>query len=454
MNGHSYGAWQQNGGTGHFKVCARCGDAVENHRVDEIHAYGPAAVTQPTCSAQGYTAYTCQTCGYVLKNSYTGPNAHDLSYTVNSDGTHTASCNNCTFSETVPHTYVNGVCVCGAVQTLRATFKDYNGDPIQTVSVNYNGVPVYTGGSAALKREATVSTVYEFDKWVQEDDASVLLGPITADTTYVPVYTETARTYTVVFLNWNGDLLATEEAAYGTSAESLAPAATRADGVHTYEFTGWSADITNITKNTYAVAQFEATDVTNFTVTFTDGAGNTLYTTTAADGEAAVYPYDAPAKEGSTFYCWDKDFSRVTADLTVNALFIPESGDMVGVTFVNYDNTLLKADVIAKGGAAVYGLADPEKPEDDENTYAFSGWDNALENVQENTVFTAQFTAVPKHTHTYTFVPEQPAKCGVAGVQAHYSCTCGKVFDTGYNETDLFDLVIPALEHVWGDATY
>ena len=423
--------------------------------VPEQHNWSEKNWTRtPTCTDGGEYSQSCLQCGKT-KTISPSSSGHDYRYADNGNGTHTVTCANCDLNTAETHTFVSGVCEkCGAHENVTVTFKDYKGDEIQTLTVPYNTVPVYTGGESRKQKPATASTTYTFENWVQENDSTKVIGAVTANTVYVPLYTETTRTYTVVFLNWNGDVLGSEEIAYGASAAALAPTAIKADGRHDYTFTGWSADLTSITKNTYAVAQFEATDATNYTVTFTDGAGNVLYATRVAEGEAAVYPMDDPAKEGHSFYGWDKDFSKITADLTVNALFLPDGGDMVGVTFVNYDNAFLKADVIAKGGTAVYGLADPEKPEDADNTYTFAGWDQALENVQANTVFTAQFTATPKHTHTYTFVPEQAAKCGVAGVQAHYSCTCGKVFDTGYNETDLFDLVIPALEHVWGDATY
>ena len=58
----------------------------------------------------------------------------------------------------------------------------------------------------------------------------------------------------------------------------------------------------------------------SYTVTFTDGQGNTLKTESVEKGSAATVPAD-PTKEGYTFDGWDKDFSSVTSDLTVNALW-------------------------------------------------------------------------------------------------------------------------------------
>ena len=420
--------------------------------VPEEHNWGEKVWTRlATCTDGGEYTMTCDDCG---QNKTVSPTStgHDLHYVDCGNGTHRIYCTRGDYELYEPHTFVDGVCVCGATESagsLTVTFKDWQGEVIQTITnVPAGSTPMYTGGNAALKRESTAAADYEFDKWVQEDDNTKLLGPVETDTVYVPVYTETARLYTVIFLNWNGDVLAEEQVPYGASALALAPTATKEDGRHTYAFTGWLPDLGSITKTTYAVAQFEATDAANWTVTFTDGDGATLYTTKVADGEAAVYPFDAPEKEGYTFYCWDKDLSRVRYDLTVNALFVPDGGDMVGVTFVNYDNRFLKADVIAKGADAVYDLADPVKPEDGTYAYTFTGWDNALENVQENTVFTAQFEAHSAHTHTFVYVPQQDAVCDAPGLLAHYVCDdCGRLFNGDYNEISVTDLTIPALNH-------
>ena len=60
------------------------------------------------------------------------------------------------------------------------------------------------------------------------------------------------------------------------------------------------------------------TTPTDYTVKFMDGQGKTLKTETVEEGKAATAPKD-PTREGFTFDGWDKDFSKVTADLTVTA---------------------------------------------------------------------------------------------------------------------------------------
>ena len=74
-------------------------------------------------------------------------------------------------------------------------------------------------------------------------------------------------------------------------------------------------------KTDYASALQEVTipePVTFYTVTFMDGQGKTLKTEKVESGKAATAPA-APKRSGYTFTGWDKDFSKVTADLTVTA---------------------------------------------------------------------------------------------------------------------------------------
>jgi len=62
------------------------------------------------------------------------------------------------------------------------------------------------------------------------------------------------------------------------------------------------------------------TVISDYTVTFEDGLGNTLKTEQVKIGKAATAP-DEPTRDGFTFVGWDTDFSNVTSDLTVTALW-------------------------------------------------------------------------------------------------------------------------------------
>ena len=118
------------------------------------------------------------------------------------------------------------------------------------------------------------------------------------------------------------------------------------------------------------------------TVTFVDGLTNEqISQVTVNDGEAATAP-DAPEHEGYHFTGWDVDFSNVTSDLTVMALY--EINQYL-VTFVDWDGTVLAKDYVNHGSAAVA----PDDPE--REGYTFIGWDVDFSNVTGELTVTAMY---------------------------------------------------------------
>lgn len=86
-----------------------------------------------------------------------------------------------------------------------------------------------------------------------------------------------------------------------------------------------------------AKASFTVAEKTlpTYTVTFVDGmTGETLGTDTVTSGEAAVAPAVAN-HDGCYFLGWDKDFSKVTENMTVTALFCTGEGDCPSAAFTD-----------------------------------------------------------------------------------------------------------------------
>ena len=73
------------------------------------------------------------------------------------------------------------------------------------------------------------------------------------------------------------------------------------------------------------------------------------------------------------------------------------------IRFLNYDGTELQNSQVKEGEMPVYTGATPTKPEDDNYTYTFSGWDPAVVAAAADADYTAQFTAMEK-----TVTPPQP----------------------------------------------
>ena len=114
---HTYGDWiidkdatEYEDGIQH-RVCEKCNN-VENGVIAALghtHKY-EATVTEPTCTAQGYTTYKCA-CGESYKDNFVEKTKHsftdyvsDGNATCTEDGTKTAKCDNCDATDTVDDT--------------------------------------------------------------------------------------------------------------------------------------------------------------------------------------------------------------------------------------------------------------------------------------------------------------------------------------------------------------
>ncbi|MBR0413892.1 MAG: hypothetical protein IJI67_02325, partial [Clostridia bacterium] len=78
---HDWNAWTDNGDGTHYRTCKVCG-----YRASASHSGYTSETTAPTCTAQGYTTYTCPTCNYSYVDNYTTALGHDASGAYQSDG--------------------------------------------------------------------------------------------------------------------------------------------------------------------------------------------------------------------------------------------------------------------------------------------------------------------------------------------------------------------------------
>lgn len=170
----------------------------------------------------------------------------------------------------------------------------------------------WDGSFTNITDETTISAIFE-------DDASVTTAStsVTFDTTETT--TSDSRMFTVtVVVNGNAT---TQQVAYGGSA--VLPAV----NIPGYVFMGWDRSPDNITENCTITAilvpdgSTTDTSATTYTVTFVvDGVS---YPVTVSAGSSAVAPVSPTINSrGQTFIGWDTDFSNVTHDLTVTALFL------------------------------------------------------------------------------------------------------------------------------------
>ena len=92
-----------------------------------------------------------------------------------------------------------------------------------------------------------------------------------------------------------------------------------------YNFLGWYSGETKIAEDTPITSDMSLTakwEIKTFTVTFLDYYGNTVSTETVNWGESATAPTVDSVIEKQKFNGWSADFSKVTEDMTVNALYV------------------------------------------------------------------------------------------------------------------------------------
>ena len=66
------------------------------------------------------------------------------------------------------------------------------------------------------------------------------------------------------------------------------------------------------------------------------------------------------------------------------------------VRFINYDDSVLYEVDVLEGSEAIYSGETPIKPEDDEFTYEFKGWDQDLTNIQAEMTTKAEYSYTAK----------------------------------------------------------
>lgn len=191
------------------------------------------------------------------------------------------------------------------------------------------------------------------------------------DTVYVKW---TINKYTVTFMDGEKVLETFTNVPHGSAV--TAPEVSEKYGK---TFIGWDNKFDNVTSDLTINAVY---DVDKFTVTFKDGE-KVLETQTVEYEAAATAPDIARLSppEGMHFAEWDKDFSKVTEDIEVSAVY--ELNEYT-VTFKNGE-TMIKNERVKHGFAATAPNVF------DTPTEKFVGWDKPFDNVTSDLIVNAKF---------------------------------------------------------------
>lgn len=236
------------------------------------------------------------------------------------------------------------------------------------------------------------------------------------DTVYVKW---TINKYTVTFMDGEKVLKAYTNVPHGDTV--TAPEVPEKDGK---TFSKWDKDFSKVTSDLTINAVY---DVDTFTVTFKDGE-KVLETQTVEYEAAATAPDTARLSppEGMHFAKWDKDFSKVTEDIEVSAVY---ELNVYTVIFKNGETTL-KTEMVKHGFAAtqpnVYDTA----------TKKFVGWDKSFDNVTSDLIVNAKFET---KKFTLTFINFDGTT--VYTEEVEYGASIDSHFETAVNAVEYDDIL-------------
>ena len=200
------------------------------------------------------------------------------------------------------------------------TWVDGDGNTIKTDQVAYGATPSYTGDTPT--KTATDEYTYTFNNTWSPD-----ITAVTGDASYTAQFSQTTRTYTITWKNYDGSVLKTDEnVSYNSFPAYSGETPTKpADAQYTYQHSGWTPLVTPVTGDATYTATYTSS-VNKYTITWLDGNGDTLKTESVAYGQTPSYTGDTPTKTATaqysyTFTGWTPEIAPVTGDVTYTAVF-------------------------------------------------------------------------------------------------------------------------------------
>lgn len=176
------------------------------------------------------------------------------------------------------------------------TFVDWDGTILSSDYVD--------NGTAAIAPTTKGKDGYSFVGW--DKDFIDVQGDMTITALYE------INTYKVEFVDWNGEVLKTDEVPYGNSGCN--PQNPTREGC---TFTGWDKDFSIVTGDMTITAQYT---INYYPVYFSDWNGTILSQQNIAFEKSATAP-TAPTRSGYNFVGWSSDYSRIVEPLVLVAQY-------------------------------------------------------------------------------------------------------------------------------------
>lgn len=163
-----------------------------------------------------------------------------------------------------------------------------------------------------------------------------------------------------------------------------------------YHFVQWSDGNTDNPRTMTIISDITLSAkfaINVYSVRFLDWNGTEIKVESVEYQSAATAPAD-PTREGYTFMGWDKDFSKVTEDMTITAQY---QINRYQVRFLDYDGTELQTDSVEYQSAATA----PSNPYRQGHT--FIGWDKDFTSITSDLDIYAQYEMGEDYDMTIVF---------------------------------------------------
>ena len=276
-----------------------------------------------------------------------------------------------------------------SINTYSVKWVNEDGTLLQSdTDVAYGTTPSYNGVTPTKAADAQYT--YTFAGW------SPAVDKVTGDITYTATFDKTVNTYTVTWKNGD-ETLKTERVEYGTVPVYSGDTPTKdGDAQYSYEFKGWTPEITSVTGDVTYTAEFTQ-KVNTYKVTWKSFEGTVYETDEVEYGGTPVYTGQTPTKANDeyfsyTFAGWSPsadENTKVTSDMAFVAQFDKHSLYTYTVTFdPNGGTGAMDSQSFSSGvpGELAAGTFNREG-------YKFTGWNTAADG--SGTSYTDQASVMP-----------------------------------------------------------
>jgi len=295
--------------------------------------------------------------------------------------------------------------------TLTAAEATYNGWTSQSYTISFvkeddtsissASYPYGTHAASITVPSAPGKEGYSFSGW------SPAIVDVTKNAVYKVTYSHTTVAYSVKFVDDDGttELKAAINYASGTPASKIimpADPTKQSTASRTYEFTGWSPAIVDVTKNAVYKATYAEEAVTYVVTVDLNGGESTIVK------EGSIWEYDEHTskwetrlvygavpdlgiitKEGQYFNEWSPAITAVTGDVSYTATYSSEP-KKYNVIWKDCDGNVLETDEnVAYNTLPQYDGETPAKASTVRYSYEFTGWSPEVTKVTGDVTYTA-----------------------------------------------------------------